>query len=131
MPHQQLTQADNEHLRLLGILGYVYAGLECVLGLFAAVYVGIGFMFVSNNEPMGWMFVGFGAFFSIWIIACVVLSFLTAKWISQGKNWLFCMIVSGLHCASFPLGTALGVCSIIVLCRPSIKAWFAANRVSR
>lgn len=130
MPYQQLTKADNEHLRLLGILGYVYAGLECLIGLFAAVYVGFGIVIVMNNEPMGWMVVAVGAFMSLWIIACIVLSFLTARWISQGKNWLFCMIVSGLHCASFPIGTALGVCSILVLCRPSVKAWFALNKAS-
>lgn len=128
MPLAQLTQADNEHLHLLGIMGYIYAGLECLIGLFAALYVGFGAFIVMSNEPMGWIFVAIGVFISLWIIACVVLSFLAAKWISQGKNWLFCMIIAGLHCASFPLGTALGVCSILVLCRPSVKAWFAANK---
>jgi hypothetical protein len=128
LPHQ-IDQTDSEQLRLLGILGYVYAGLECLLGIFAAIYMGIGFTIVMNNEPMGWMFVFFGALISLWVIVSAVLSFLAARWVSVGKNWLFYMIVSGLHCASFPLGTGLGVFSIVVLCRPSVKAWFASKGV--
>lgn len=129
MPPHQIDQSDSEHLRLLGIFGYIYAGLECFMGILAAIYMGVGFTIVMNNEPMGWMFVGFGALISGWIVVSAVLSFLAARWISLGKNWLFCIIVSGLHCASFPLGTGLGVFSIIVLCRPSVKAWFASKRV--
>jgi hypothetical protein len=127
--HPQLAYTDSEHLRLLGILGYVYAGLECFFGLFAALYMGIGLMFIMNHEAIGWMIVGFGALFALFTFGFAVLSYLSARWISQGKNWLFCIIVASLHCASFPLGTALGVFTIIVLSRPSIKEWFAAKRL--
>lgn len=130
LPPAQLLPADAEHLRLLGTLGYVYAGLECLFSLFAALYMGVGFTIVMSNEPMGWMFVGVGAFLGLWILGCAVLSYLAAKWISQGKNWTFCMVIASLHCASFPIGTGLGVFSIIVLCRPSVKAWFAAKRIT-
>lgn len=128
LPPVQLYPQDSEHLRLLGLLGYIYAGLQCFFGLFAAVYMAAGLFVVGNNEPMGWVVVGFGALMGIIIFGCAVLSFLAAKWIAQGKNWLFCIIVSGLHCASFPLGTALGVFTIIVLNRPGVKAWFVSKR---
>ena len=130
LPPAQLPPSDAEHLRLLGTLGYFYAGLECLFSLFAALYMGVGFTIVMNNEPMGWMFVGVGAFLGLWILGMAVLSYLAAKWISLGKNWMFCMVVSCLHCSSFPIGTGLGVFSIIVLCRPTVKSWFAAKRIA-
>jgi hypothetical protein len=131
MPHYHLTPQDAEHVRLLGIFGYVYAGLQCFFALLGGFYMCMGFVLVMDNQPMGWMFVAVGALISLWIIAMASLSFLTAKWLGQGKNWLFCMIVSGFHCASFPFGTALGVFTIFVLCRPSVKAWFAELRAAK
>ena len=112
LPPAQLPPSDAEHLRLLGTLGYFYAGLECLFSLFAALYMGVG------------------AFLGLWILGMAVLSYLAAKWISLGKNWMFCMVVSCLHCSSFPIGTGLGVFSIIVLCRPTVKSWFAAKRIA-
>jgi len=37
---------------------------------------------------------------------------------------MFCLIVAGIICIFMPLGTILGVFTIIVLVRPSVKAMF-------
>ena len=57
-----------------------------------------------------------------------MLSYLAAKWLGEGKNGTFCLVVGALHCVGFPLGTALGVFSILVLNRPGVKAWFEARK---
>src|SRR5262245_43414538 len=36
----------------------------------------------------------------------------------------FCIVVAALCCAFFPLGTALGVLTILGLMRPTVKAMF-------
>lgn len=58
----------------------------------------------------------------LWTLAvCVIFSgrFLAAK-----RNYTFSFIVAALICLNFPLGTLLGVFTIIVLVRPSVKAGY-------
>ena len=123
-----LPQDDAANLRTLGICSYIHCGLQCLGALFATIYVGMGIFFVNQKQDMGWFFIGFGALFGLIIAVMVVASYLNAKWLAEGKNWTFCMVVSAIHCASFPLGTALGVFTIIFLNRPSVKAWFASKK---
>ena len=125
---QYLTPSDREHLKILSICGYIYAGLQCIGALFVLIYAGIGFTMVSQGEEFGWFFVGFAALAGVIILTFILLTFFATKWMGEGKNWLFCMIIAALHCASFPFGTALGVFVIIVINRPQVKAWFLANR---
>jgi hypothetical protein len=46
-------------------------------------------------------------------------------WAIHRRKWhLYCMVISGLLCISFPLGTALGVFSIITLSKPEVRKLF-------
>ena len=47
--------------------------------------------------------------------------------IKRRKRHAFCLVVAGLSCFFMPFGTILGVFSLIVLNRPSIKLLFAAE----
>jgi hypothetical protein len=123
-----LEEKDASHLRSLGICAYVYAGLECLMGLVAILYMGIGlWIALEQNEPSGWIFFGVGLLLGLWIIAMTVLTILSARWMGQGKRWTFCLVISCIHCISFPFGLALGIFSIIVLVRPSVKNWFQSR----
>lgn len=130
LSHVTLPQDDAANLRTLGICSYIHCGLQCLGALFALLYMCIGAYLVSRNESAGWFVVGVGALIGLVIAVVVTISYLNAKWLAQGKNWTFCMVVSAIHCASFPLGTALGVFTIIFLNRPSVKAWFASKKLS-
>ena len=39
------------------------------------------------------------------------------------------MIVAGITCLSVPIGTVLGVFTLMVLSRPSVKQMFAQNQL--
>ena len=123
-----LSQEDAGHIGTLGICSYVYSGLQCLGGVFGALYVGMGIFLLNQNEQAGWFVIGVGSLISLFVIACAVLSYLAAKWLGEGKNWTFCLIIAALHCVGFPLGTALGVFTILVLNRPGVKAWFDARK---
>ena len=45
--------------------------------------------------------------------------------LSQQRRYLLCMIVAGLACLFTPIGTILGVFTLVVLLRPQVKAAFA------
>jgi hypothetical protein len=40
------------------------------------------------------------------------------------QHYMFCMIMAGICCIFMPFGTVLGVFTIIVLIRPSVKELF-------
>ena len=55
-----------------------------------------------------------------------VLTILSGRYIAQRRRRMFSMVIAGINCASFPLGTLLGVFTFIVLLRPSVKAMYPA-----
>lgn len=107
--------------------------------MFPVVYVAMGLFFViagSKMDPhgqsppafLGWFFVVIGLFFSLlgWTIAtCIAIA---GRSIAARKRLIFCQVIAGVECLFMPFGTALGVFSLIVLLRPSVKELFDASR---
>jgi hypothetical protein len=48
--------------------------------------------------------------------------------LAKRKNHMFCLVMAGVSCIFMPFGTVLGVFSIIVLSRPSVKELFSAAK---
>jgi hypothetical protein len=132
-----MTQ-DEEHLRLLSIFHYVLGGFSAFFALFPVIYLILGLVFIlapgsfgDKGEPppafVGWFLVIFGiAFITVgWIFAAFV--FTTGRFLGRRRHYLFCLVMAGVECIFMPLGTILGVFTIIVLMRESVKALFAAD----
>ena len=51
--------------------------------------------------------------------------------LQQHRRHAFCFVIVCLSCLLAPLGTALGVCSILVLSRPRVKDLFAGRLLLR
>lgn len=60
----------------------------------------------------------FGLLFVAWNI-------LVGYWLPRGKQRLGCLIYAVLILPNFPLGTALGIFTFVVLRRPDVQAYFA------
>jgi hypothetical protein len=131
-----LIDRDVEHLRLLHIAFYIMAGLAAFMSFFALIYIALGGIFVAgalsamgnaaNQIPpqLGWIFVGVGGFFLFFCLTITVLLFLAGKSLEQRRHRVFCMVMAGLCCLQIPWGTAVGICAINVLNRPSVKMLF-------
>lgn len=133
-----LTAQDEEHLRILTILHYVMAGLMTLFACFPIIHLTMGAALVfapaafpdsktGEGPPafIGWFFMAFAA---AWIVAglsmvaCIIAA---ARCLAQRRRRVFCMVVAGLMSAMcVPLGTALGIFTIIVLARPSVTQAF-------
>jgi hypothetical protein len=131
----QLVDRDQEHLKLLMWAYYIWAGTIGFFSLFALLYVGIGAMLVSGafpqpsnsaNDPRlaGLIFAGIG--FAVLIVGLTFgfLTFFAGRSIRDRRRRIFCLILAGLNCLQVPFGTAMGVCTIIVLNRPEVKLLF-------
>ena len=57
-----------------------------------------------------------------WAVAIAVV--FAGRNIAARTAYTFCLVVAAIECAFMPMGTALGVFTIIVLMRPSVKQLF-------
>lgn len=126
-----LDEKNVNNLKLLTIFHYVWGGLTAVCGCFPVLHVLMGgAMLVSppsgdaEAQAVGGVFVVVGLLTMLLIWAIAGLIIYAGKSIAQRKRWMFCLIVAGISCLSFPFGTALGVCTLIVLLKPEVKAAF-------
>jgi hypothetical protein len=82
--------------------------------------------FNAMPPQMGYMFVcmGSGGLFMGWLVG--ILTIVSGRAIAQRKWRMFSLVIAGVNCASFPLGTLLGVFTFIVLLRNSVRALYPA-----
>ena len=134
LPPIQPDPRDGEHLKALVIAHYVMAGLTALFALLPLLHVGLGLMMLfdpgqfggkGGQEPppafLGWFFVAIGSAFILLGQTCAFCLFLSGRWMKQRRRYLFSFVVACIACALFPFGTALGVFTILVLSRDSVK----------
>ncbi|QJE95749.1 hypothetical protein [Luteolibacter luteus] len=134
-PHPQAFQ-DAEHLKLLAVFHYVLGGITALMGCLPIVHIALGAWMVSGHFPpgsassppppaeFGWLFIIFGSVVVLLAWAFAVCLIVAGRSISARRNWTFCFVIACISCINVPLGTALGVFTILVLQRPSVKALF-------
>src|SRR3569833_3806847 len=106
-----------QDLRTLAICHYIYAGVTAFGGL---AIMAVMFMFGAfgqmaardGSEPppavfFGMMVAVLGAVL-IFVLGYAIATAYTGYFLTRRRHYLFCMILSGLHCASVPFGTILG-----------------------
>lgn len=132
---------DLEHLKILSICFYVYAGMNAFFSIFPLIYVGMGVLFMSIEFPqdgknelspalMGGIFAGFGLLGFIICFALAVGMFFAGKFIKQRRNYTFCLVLAGISCMFVPIGTLLGVFTFVVLMRDSVKSLFNSDALN-
>ncbi len=135
---------DEEHLRLLSIFHYVVAGLAALFSLFPLLDCAIGGFLLyaahhpaglqNNQEPppaiLGWIFIVMGALFFVAGLAMAICIMIAGRSISCRKRYWFAFVVACVECIFMPFGTILGVFTLIVLTRESIKRLFAVAEQS-
>lgn len=126
---------DLQYLKLLSIFHYIVGGLGALFAFFPVMYVVMGILalcipgsFESEGEAMplviGWFFIIIGAGLMVlgWAFAfCVILA---GRYLARQVHYMFCMVIGAIECIFMPFGTVLGVFTIVVLARPSVKKMF-------
>src|SRR5881397_2599896 len=129
---------DTEHLRLLAIFHYVVAGLAALFSLFPLLYTTVGtiFIFAARHgtpkpgeelppEFLGWIFIVLGSLLFLLGIAMAICISIAGRCLSRRKCYSFALVIACIECLFIPLGTILGVFTIVVLARESVKALFS------
>jgi hypothetical protein len=76
---------------------------------------------------MGLLLIFLGGTFILlgWTVATLLL--VAGQRLRKRRSYNFCFVVAAISCAFAPMGTVLGVFTIIVLSRPTVKAIFASR----
>jgi hypothetical protein len=133
---------DEEHLRLLSLFHYIAGGITLFISLIILFEFLLLFVFweglmqqygehryTSNHELDAAIFTIF--FYLLLVILLIVITFgileiLSARFIKLRKHRTFSFIIAILNLFSIPYGTILGIMTIIVLSRNSVKDIYSA-----
>jgi hypothetical protein len=132
---------DLQYLKLLSIFHYVVGGLAVLFSFIPIIYVVIGMLavcipgtFEGEGEAMpafiGWIFIIIGAVLIVlgWAFsACIIIA---GRSLAKQVHYMFCIVMAAIECIFMPFGTVLGVFTIVVLTRPSVKEMFELNAMS-
>jgi hypothetical protein len=127
---------DLEHLKILSICHYVLAGLCVFPMIYGLIYMALGIFFgvmmanVPNTKDgpppalFSGIFVGIGLVIFIFALTFGLLLFKSGRNLKNNSSYTFCLVIAGISCIFMPLGTILGVFTLVVLLRDSVKQIF-------
>ncbi len=131
---------DEEHLQLLAIFHYVVAGLAALFSFLPLLYttVGVIFIFAARHgtakpgedlppEFLGWIFALLGALLFLIGIAMAICILIAGRSLALRKRYSFAFVMACIECLFIPFGTILGVFTIVVLSRESVRGLFSTT----
>ena len=132
-------EKDVSTLDLLGILHYVLAGIIGLFSSFFILYIVMGVatltMTFPGNGPqemqppafMGWFFIVPGAITVLLDWGLAIVTFLSGRKLRQRKHRTFSVVVAAIECVFMPLGTVLGVFTLMTLMKPSVREAYESS----
>ncbi len=128
---------DAQHLQPLSIFHYVVGGLMGCCACIPVIHLILGIALLTCPQS----FLGprhdefpptlFGVLFTVIPAAIILLGWATAicvilagRFLARRVHYTYCLVVAAIACLFTPAGTVLGVFTILVLMRPSVKAMF-------
>ena len=138
-----MTQVDEdqEHLRLLSIFHYVVGGIGAFFACFPLLYLAFGVFALaapraltdSHGEAppvfVGWMLIALGGGLTLIGWASAGLAIYAGRCLARRAHYTFCFVMACGECLFAPFGTVLGIFTIIVLNRASVRALFGVAPV--
>jgi len=132
---------DREQLELLSIFHYVVAGITALVSLLPLFHLLLGLSMLARapRAPRGeelfaaafaWLFVLFaGAAIACGLAFAGCLA-VAGRSLAQRRRHGFCVVVAAVSCLFVPFGTLLGIFSLLVLTRPSVRALFEGGETA-
>lgn len=132
---------DRESTRqVLAICHYVYAGLNAVV----ALTVGAATWFLFRGLPpvddpdaekvfaaMRPMFTAIGVGVVLMVLAHLALYVAAGRALARRRSWTLCVVAAALALTNLPLGTVLGIFTLMHLVDPGVRAEFDAVKAGR
>jgi len=142
-PVQDITEIK-KNLDLLGIFHYVLGGLSILFGLFPLIHVTFGILAITEAMPIksasgqtdedakmffGIIFIVMGSIFFILLQTIAILILTNGGRLKKQRRYTLTLVTAALECMLFPLGTVLGVLTLITMTKPQTKALFEKRHI--
>jgi hypothetical protein len=136
IPRDQ-RKIDADHLNLLAIFHFVGAGLAVLGILFLLLHYTVMHSVFTNPDfwknqkqpaPPAQLFAVLKWFYlagAAWFVSSGVLNLISGLCLRARKGRTFSLVVAGINCLHLPLGTVLGVFTIVVLSRESVRELYS------
>ena len=132
---------DIEQLRLLSIFHYVVAGILALFSMFPLLHIAMGIAMVTGafddvenaNPPpefFAWIFILVPAVFILCGLAMATCVAIAGRRLGHNRSYTYCLVIAGIECMFIPFGTILGVFTLIVLSRPTVKDLFGVAQIT-
>ena len=127
-----MNAQEEQHLQLLAIFHYIVGGLAALFACFPLIHLTIGLVMVfggfsGNQAPpafVGWLFIILGGGFFLVGQSLAICIVIAGRFLARRKRYLFVFVVACCECLFMPFGTVLGVFTIVLLSRESVKGAF-------
>ncbi|MFH1301538.1 MAG: hypothetical protein ABIK07_10800 [Planctomycetota bacterium] len=128
---------DQRHLKILSKVQIIFGITNLFVSYlyYKAIFILVDeyrkFLEQSNPEVEVALLLGFG--FVIFLIGIVILFciILAGQSLARFENYKFCFIVAAFECLMIPFGTIIGISTILILRRDSVKTLFENAKVQK
>ncbi|MHB9037545.1 MAG: hypothetical protein ACYC64_12835 [Armatimonadota bacterium] len=126
---------DEQNLNLLSIFHYILGTIVALGSSIFLIHVGIGVAMIRGAfdgkdappQALGWLFVVLGSLAVLFGWTLGILMIVSGKRLQRHVSRTFCLVIAGIECIVTPLGTVLGVFTIIMLMKESIVKLFVES----
>jgi hypothetical protein len=127
---------DEQYLKILSICHYVVGALAILFSCIFIIHLVMGIVMLVHPEILrgshgelppkflGVLFIVLGAVLITagWALGgCMIAA---GRLLAGRRKYMFCFVTAAIGCIFTPFGTVLGIFTLIVLSRPSVKALF-------
>jgi len=123
-----------KQLDLLGLFHFILGGLTALFACLPLIHVGVGTALLlgafDSGEAaprfVGWLFVLMGSLFVLggWALAAAMVA--AGRMLRRRKSRTACQVIAALECLLMPLGTLLGVFTLMALSQDRAQELFDA-----
>ena len=128
-----MNETDKQ-LDLLGLFHFILGGLTALFACLPLIHVGVGAALLlgtfDSGEAaprfVGWIFVLMGSLFVLggWALAAAMIA--AGRMLRRRKSRTACQVIAALECLLMPLGTLLGVFTLMALSQDRAQELFDA-----
>ncbi len=137
----QPNPTDLEHLQLLGIFHYIVGGLMFFFACFFIIHIVMGLVMLLDPQmfegPQGkgspppafipYLFIAMGGIIVLTVWTIGGLTIYSGTCLRKQRRRMFSQIIAGIACLFMPFGTLLGIFTIIVLQRDSVRQLYGES----
>lgn len=132
-----MPSQEEQNLDTLSTLHYVMGAITALLACIPIIHLVIGIVIIASGlhggeqvpQVIGWAFIILASIliFGGWVFAVLII--IAGRRLKERRSYNFCLVISFLECLIIPLGTVLGIFTIINLTREPVKALFEGSHV--